>query len=234
MKIELYAFTYNDEDILPFFLRHYEPLVDNMTFIDSGSTDKTLELIKKHEVIHTCLNWWDWDFLHDLRQNIWRSSVYDLIFFPDVDEFFYHPDLRRFLETNRYDIYRMEGYQMVARRFPSKGTNILDLNMGVSCSLYNKYTLFDPKADLTFPDAHNVTTTSKDICSFKIKLLHYKYLGIDYLMKRTKSIIDRVPKDSYCECIGGNILKKYTGFVRTEKQFELELSQMLEDAKRVI
>ena len=234
MKIELFTFVYNDEDLLPFFLRHYAPIVDNMTFIDSGSTDKTLDLIKAHKVIQTGLTWWDWDKLHEIRNNIWKQSNYDLVFFPDLDEFLYRQNLREFLEKNTYDIYQMEGFQMVSESFPKPDTDILSINLGVPMPLYNKYVVFNPKADFSFPDAHNIKTTSDNISRFAIKLLHYQHLGVENMLKRTELIKKRVPSDSYTIHIRGNILDIFPHFVRYREECTANIKQLLLKAIKVI
>ena len=234
LKIELYTFVLNDETILPYFLKHYEPLVDKMTFIDSGSTDGTLKLLKGHKVIQTGLTWWDWDAYQQIRDNIWRKSKYDLIFFPDADEILYKKNLRYFLETYQYPIYQMRGYQMVSKGLPKKGDNILSIKTGFPLPLYDKFSIFSPKARIHFDNAHTVTTDEKDICKFHIQLLHYKFIDIPLLLKRAELIKKRVPKDSYCKIIKGNILVEYQGFVRTEKQYTEEMTQMLRKAIPVI
>ncbi len=234
MKIELFTFVFNDEDLLPFFLRHYASIVDKMTFIDSGSTDKTLELIKDHKVVQTGLTWWDWDKLHGLRNTIWKQSNYDLVFFPDIDEFLYRQDLRGFLEKNTYDIYQVEGFQMISESFPKPGTDILNINLGVPYPLYNKYIIFNPKVDVFFPDAHNVKTTSDNISKFEIKLLHYQHLGVDSMLKRSESIKKRVPSDSYTIHIRGNILDVFPHFVRYREECTANIKQLLLKATKVI
>lgn len=234
MKIELFTYTLNDEDMLPFFIRHYEPLVDKMTFIDSGSTDNTLKLIKKFNVIQTGITWWDWDAYHRIKNTVWKQSNFDLVFFPDLDEFLYKPKLREFLEANSYDFYQMEGYQMVSEEFPKKGTDILDIKDGSPLPLHNKFSIFNPKIDFVFDNAHTITTKSTNICKFKIKLLHYKYMGVKHMLKRAKLIKERVPLDSYTVGIKGNILAKFPTFVRNEREYQIEIKDMLAKSKKVI
>jgi hypothetical protein len=236
LKIDLFAFTFNDEKMLPFFIDYYKPIVDHMTFIDSGSTDKTLKLIKDYKVINTGLTTWDWDAGHVILQNVWKDSKADYIFFPNVDEIFYRQNLRAFLELNigRIDIFQMVGFQMVADSFPKKGSDILDINIGIPDSLYDKYMIFSPKADITFLNAHNIKTNSKKVCSFAIKLLHYKFLGVEEQLRRAKLVKQRVPATSFCKGINGNILKVFPGFIQTKEKYQATIDQMLEDAKIVI
>jgi glycosyltransferase involved in cell wall biosynthesis len=238
MKLESYTFVLNDEKMLPFFLNYYTPIVDCMNFMDSGSTDNTVEIIKSygHKVTQTGLKFWDWDKMRDIYQNIWKSSKADYVFLMDVDEFFYHSNLRAFLEESKdnIDIYQMEGYQMVANKFPVSNTNIFDINIGVRLPLYDKSTIFNPRVDIYHENAHEIVTTSKRICRRVIKLLHYKFLGKEILMKRTELVKARVPKNSFCKYINGNILSVYPAFIKSEQQWQDEINQLLSQAEQVI
>jgi hypothetical protein len=170
------------------------------------------------------------------QATVWKESDADYVFLMDVDEFFYHPHLRAFLEfhKNHYDIYQMEGYQMVSKTFPEEGSDIFSIKMGVPIPLYNKWTIFNPTTDIYHENAHEIKTTSTKISYGAVKLLHYKFLGTDIMVKRTQLIKERVPKTSRCEYIKGNILKVYPAFVKSEREWGLEINQLLEKAQRVI
>jgi len=45
MKICVITLCYNEEVILPFFIRHYEQVADRIICYDGGSTDRTREII---------------------------------------------------------------------------------------------------------------------------------------------------------------------------------------------
>lgn len=233
-KIDLYTFIYNDAEFIPFFLDYYEKIADRITFIDSGSTDGSLDLVRKHRTYQTGLDWWDWDSLHWMRQNVWKESSYDLIMFPDLDEIFYHPDLKNFLNNTNYDIYHMQGFQMVSRIFPAKGDNILNYKKGIPLPLHNKFMIFKPNADIHFPDAHFINTNSSNVSEFDIKLLHYKFLGAEHMVKRAKTIISRVPSTSHCKNINGNILKVFPAFVKSHDEYRQEIENYLLEAVDVI
>jgi len=236
MKIDLFAFTYNDGNFLPFFLKYYKKIVDSMTFIDSGSTDSTLGQVKPYNVIHTGLKTWDWDAGQVILENVWKTSTADYVFFPNVDEIFYHPNLKEFLSSKigEIDIFKMKGYQMVSNTFPKPEKNILDIRYGVPFSLYNKFMIFNPKCDIKFVNAHDIKTTCRKISFYEIKLLHYKYLGVKEQVRRAELVKKRVPKNSFCKGIGGNILKMYPGLVRTREQYQNEINDLLVKAERVI
>jgi glycosyltransferase involved in cell wall biosynthesis len=242
MKIDLYVTVYNDSDIFPFFINYYFPLVDRITFIENGSTDGTVELImacaKKNgpviRIYKTGMTWWDWDAGLRIRNEIWKDSDYDWIFFIDIDEIIFKPRLREFLKNTDCDIMKLKGYQMVSDKFPARGTKITDIKNGILFPMEDKYAIYRNTADIHCINAHSIFPTKSKICEGEIKLLHYKYLGVDIMVKRAKMIKERVPADSYTRGIRGNILKIYPGFCKTASQYSNEISQMLKNAKKVI
>ena len=50
--VHLYALCYNEEIILPYFLRHYLQFVDHVTIFDNYSTDSSELIAKKHKNVH--------------------------------------------------------------------------------------------------------------------------------------------------------------------------------------
>jgi glycosyltransferase involved in cell wall biosynthesis len=241
-KIDLYTYCYNDEDFMPFFIAYYLPFVDRITFSDNGSTDKTLEIIQKAaradgpviRVHHSGLTTWDWDAALVMRNTIWKESKYDLIMWADLDEVIYRPDLRKYLEETDFDIYRTEGYEMVSVNYPSPGSNILDIKMGIRAELEDKYLIWKPDSNIVSVTAHTIENTNKSICQGEIKLLHYKYISAKSMAKRAQAIKARIPEDSYCKGIGGNILKIYPGFVKTEEEYINEITYRISVATEVI
>jgi hypothetical protein len=172
-----------------------------MTFIDSNSEDGTHKILKDFadkvtipvQLLQTGANWWDHERLHVYRNEIWKGTDFDLVFFPDCDEIFYHPNIRQFLEENNFDVYELEGYEMVSEGFPVNG-NILTLNKGVQFHWYNKSTLFNPRCNITFPNAHLRSTKSANVNMGEIKLLHYRRISVEMMIKRRDRIKYRIPK----------------------------------------
>mgnify|MGYP002639135158 FL=1 len=50
MKIEVFAVCYNEEIILPYFLRHYRQFASNITIFDNMSTDSSVGIMKEANV----------------------------------------------------------------------------------------------------------------------------------------------------------------------------------------
>lgn len=186
--------------MLPHFLDYYS-FVDQMTFIDSGSNDRSIELIEQFSgswdgnvrICQTGITWWDHDELHKYRDNIWRGSKMDLVLFPDCDEIFYHPlGLRKFLEKTKNDLYHLQGFEMVSETFPS---SILDVKIGYPFFTYNKAMVFNPTIDIHFPNAHLVCSPTVNVNLGEIKLLHYRYMGSVHMRFRRDREASRLPKN---------------------------------------
>ena len=47
MKIDLYSICYNEEVILPYFIKHYSTFVSNITIYDNYSTDNSDNILKE-------------------------------------------------------------------------------------------------------------------------------------------------------------------------------------------
>lgn len=241
-KIDLYTYCYQDEDFMPFFLAYYLPLVDRITIVDNGSTDNTLKIIQDAakaggpiiRICHSGMTFWDWDYGLVIRNTIWKKSDYDLIMWSDLDEIIYRPDLREFLENTDFDIYQTKGYDMVSRTYPKKGTSILDIKTGQPAGLEDKYLIWKKDSGVTSVTTHTIETTDENICRGEIKCLHYKYMGVKALVKRAAAIKARVPSNSYCKGIGGNILKIYPAFVKTEREYIKEIEQRMRESIQIL
>ena len=50
MIIDVFAICYNEEIILPYFLKHYKKFVRNITVYDNMSTDNSVNIMNEHGV----------------------------------------------------------------------------------------------------------------------------------------------------------------------------------------
>jgi glycosyltransferase involved in cell wall biosynthesis len=241
--LDLYTYCYNNEDFMPFFLDYYTKIVDRITLIDNGSTDKTLDIIRSYakvggcaiRVIHSGMTFWDWDLGLVYRNSVWKESQFDIIIWADPDEIIYKKEgLRQFLESNDYDIYQTIGYDMVSNVFPKAGISILDIKTGTRAPLEDKFIVWKRGSNVESTSAHTIANTTEKISKGEITLLHYKYLGVEHLVRRAADIKARVPEDSICKGIGGNILKKYPGFVKTRQEYIEEIAYKVSKAINVI
>lgn len=202
MKIDIYSFSWNESLILPYFLRYYENIVDNIIFYDNGSTDGTIELLKNHPKVKMV----PWEIVNEsafktsgkIRNNMWKESIgeADWVIVCDTDEFVYHKNLRDFLEIQRKmgkTLVQTIGYEMVSDSFPTTSQQIYkEVRTGVRVPKYDKTIVFNPNkiTEINYEmGSHKLNPVGEiKYCEDKLFLLHYKFLGLDYLLKRYKQL----------------------------------------------
>lgn len=200
-RIELYCLCWNDARMLPFFFRHYDPIVDRYFVYDNGSTDGSLALLKNHgrvEVTH-------FDVPGDsfceeecrLCDTIWRDSKADWVIVTDLDEHLYRPNLTEYLSRctdEGVTAIQSIGYEMVSDTFPSADRPLLELvTHGVRGIGHDRLCIFNPRAltatnytvgrHAAIPEGQVVWPEWPEVL-----LLHFKQLGLDYLIKRSSDL----------------------------------------------
>lgn len=199
--IELYCLCWNEERMLPFFFRHYDPLVDRYFIFDNGSTDETLSLLRNHgrvELAH-------FDVLGDsfveeersLCNTIWKQSTADWVIVTDIDEHLYHPQFVDYLLQCSLDgVTAIEsvGFEMVANSFPTGEGPLTDIvTTGMRSIGHNRLCIFNPQA-ITETNynagRHRASPKGKVVFpdSYQVLLLHYKQLGTDYAVARSAEL----------------------------------------------
>ena len=120
----------------------------------------------------------------------------------DVDELLYHPNLRGYLEQCRdtgVTVPLTTGYQMVSDRFPTGcGQIYYEVNRGFPYAEYSKAAVFDPHAveDMQYrPGCHDCKPIGRVVTHSDpaLKLLHFKLLGFEYVVRRYGELGARQP-----------------------------------------
>ncbi|MBB3188408.1 glycosyltransferase family 2 protein [Microbacter margulisiae] len=196
--VHLYAVCWNEEKIIPFFLIHYNEFVDHYYIYDNYSDDTTDSLLSAQSNI-TVLKYDTGGTFNDLahqqiKNNAWKQSrgKADFVIVCDMDEFLYHPEIKSFLTvhlTNK-SIFQPHGFEMISAYYPDATKSITQsVKTGFPSHYFNKMILFDPHriTEINFkPGAHEaypegiVKISQYD----ELKLLHYKNLGIEYMLNR--------------------------------------------------
>jgi glycosyltransferase involved in cell wall biosynthesis len=201
MKIQVHILTYNEEDILPYTLRHYSQFATRIIVHDSFSTDRTREICKEYGAE---VRDWDTggvlndDLSRELKGTAWIGTDADWVITADADELIYFPNgVTKTLEEydrNNVHIVQPYGYEMYSENFPTGSGQIYDevVHGARDDRWYSKPILFAPKriTKLEFaPGAHQCHVTSKlgeryliDNKNHKFTvptcwLLHCKHLG---------------------------------------------------------
>jgi len=209
VKVHLYTKLWNEEEMLPFFFRHYDPLVDRYIIYDDGSTDNTLKLLAAHDRVEVR----PFVRMHPtslvlaaqaLNDNMWKESrgQADWVIITAVDEHLYHPaGLKWYLRAARWrgiTALPALAFQMVADSFPSPDEYLAKTRrFGAPLDHYNKLNVFDPNAvnETHFAVGRHTAELEGRIRypqRDRLLLLHYKFLGMDYLQRRYALLNDRL------------------------------------------
>ena len=153
MKIHLYCTLWNEEKILPYFIKHYSQFCDKMIFYDNESTDLSALIINSHPKTelrsYSTNNTLD-DGVHvALKEKAVieaKKEGADFVIVVDCDEFIYHPNLIELLsnEMSETCVFYPIGFQMVSERFPTTSGQIYDeINLGKPDGWYCKPVLIN-------------------------------------------------------------------------------------------
>jgi hypothetical protein len=207
--------------MIPFFMDHYEDIVDAFIVYDNGSTDRSLELLADYPKVSVRhFDTPDDSFVYEelrLSEEVWKESrgVADWVIFVDMDEFIVGGDLRGYLAEMARDgvsFVRTVGFDMVSKAFPSDDQPIVSqITRGFRAVAIDKPCIFDPNkvtatnftlgrhgafptGDIKWPDKRNLL------------LLHYKTLGWDYYYNRTKFLATGLKPRDIAEGLGAHYL----------------------------
>ena len=237
MQVHIHTLTWNEEIMVPFFLRHYDSFVDKIFINDNESDDRTIELLTQNPKVEVSTFKTEGQhksrILTDIRRNCWKKSKgnADYVIVCDFDEFLYHPNIKEFLEEAKkleVDIFQPDGYEMIAdpdADVPSSDEDLKDaIPYGWRADNYSKLILFNPNAVREMNYAHGSHEEFRDepiiteeagkmlnglIKPEGLKLLHYKDLSLDYKWKRTQMIANRYSDDNRQYNLGIHYLRSY-------------------------
>jgi len=207
MKIHAHIIAWNEERILPITLDHYSQFCEKIFIYDNMSDDNSDEIYKKYDIV-TVIKWENPNGLYnELQQVNIRNSAYknsrsegvDWVIVCDCDEILYHPTLLGKLEEYKklgVTVPKINGHDMYSDDFPEyDGKSITD-KVKVGSDVYDimsKNIIFDPKLDIQFGiGSHSFKAqTGKFSDEPELKLLHYKFLGKEYVLGRYEQLAKR-------------------------------------------
>ena len=206
--IHYYAVCWNEERMLPWMFAHYEDWVEHFYIYDNCSNDHSKEIVHMHK--HAELERYgsdesfdDWKHVQ-IKDNCWKKSrgKADYVIVCDLDEFLYHPSLETVLKDaakRHSSIFRIEGFEMVTDTYPTYKTGkqlIRIVKEGVANPMMNKCILFDPHqiVEINYSlGAHRCQPCGRvKYHPETLSLLHYKKLGLDYVLERYHAYTPRI------------------------------------------
>lgn len=221
MKVWAFSIAWQEEKLLPLFLRHYETFCDKMVVWVEKGNDRTEEILKAHPKVwmldwpHRGLN--DEEFKNTF--NWWPSKLgqehnVDFCLVPDIDEILWHPNPKKAFQDPSADMFLSKGYALIdPNGFPKDdGRQIYDqVKSGVRQTNYDKPIIFRPGWHPDFShgrhECHSYGGRIATKPTWKLYHLHHLF-GTDHTRERNARNLER--------CI-----EKRYGWAYTDKQEKL-------------
>lgn len=204
-RVWVFTVFHNEEAMLPYFLRHYGRFAEKIILWDDRSTDASRQIIARYPCAEARDLGWEGGF-DDLYLVEFANQAYkeargkaDWCIWVDADEFVYHPDVLG--ELQRYQaegatFLDFDGFQMFGDAPPSGDGQIYAELYHGQPGYYKAGSVFSPELlEMNWSVGKHTCRpvgrllAGKD-CEFV--LLHYRYLGLDYLLKRNASTYSRM------------------------------------------
>ena len=199
-QVHLYAQCWNEEFMLPFFFRHYDPFVERYVIFDDGSTDGTLSLLRSHPRvdIRPFPKSDQESFVNSeqaLSNECWKESrgEADWVIVTDVDEHLYHPQMVTYLTecaAEGVSIIPALGFQMIRDDIPSTCETLCEAcTLGAPWAQMMKCSVFAPSRirEINFSVGRHVAAPLGEIVlprRDEVMLLHYKYINLGRTHRR--------------------------------------------------
>jgi len=207
-RLHVYVVCWNEEKILPYFLRHYAQFADWIFVYDNESTDGTHEIVKSHPkaVLRHFPRRLDLSSLEaqtNVKNKEWKRSrgVARWVVVCDMDELLYHPNLLECLasfEKKGVTVPRPKGYDMYHSHFPATTGQIYqEVTKGVYApKWFNKRIVFDPNAieHMGYEwGCHKAHPKGKVVYGDapNLYLLHFKNMGLEWSTSRNAEMASR-------------------------------------------
>lgn len=207
----------NEEKIIPYFIKHYAGMVDEIVLIDNDSTDKTAEIAMEmcHELNQKLIyrklmtDGFNDGFKLQIFKSIHKNGLEtnsDWYILIDTDEFIYDKtgDLRKTLQSS-YDrgflFVKPTGYQMSEESFPVyDGRKITDrCKMGCRDKGFDKpvivhkdLTTWVPLAGCHIAHGLIAGRPVEPDTKHELLMLHYKFLGFEHRLERVRHVLNRL------------------------------------------
>lgn len=212
-KISVYTVCFNEELMLPHFLRYYSRIANRIVVYDNQSTDRSVSIATSFPNVEVR----SFDTggklseitLTNIRRNCWKGDNCDYAIVCDVDEFLYAKDLNEFIAGRaEYDVFRPVGFNMISDEFPTDCNRLIteQIKQGAYAPAFSKMVLFRPSTikDMNYgPGSHQAEPIGfKQIKIYDamknksdLRLLHYKFLGLTYVSRRNAFLGGRLGEE---------------------------------------
>jgi len=198
MIIHAHILSWNEEKILPYTLDHYSKICEKIFIHDNMSTDGSDEIYKKYPKV-TVLKWDSGNEINEMNYVNIKSTAYkqfsrnnvDWVIVCDCDEFLYHENLIEKLKEYKEQgvtVPRIDGHDMVSSEFPEYDGVSITEKVKIGSQVYgpmSKNIIFNPILEVQYGIGGHSFGSNGTVFSEtpELKLLHYKFLGKDYVKR---------------------------------------------------
>lgn len=197
MIIHAHILAWNEEKILPFTLDYYSQFCDKIFIYDNMSTDTSDEIYKKYPKVDVT-KWGSNGEINEMNYVNIKSTRYrdvsrdaDWVIVCDCDEFLYHEGLLDILAEYKktgVTVPRIDGHDMVSETFPEYDGELITKKVKIGSDVYGpmcKNIIFDPKLNVEYGIGGHSFQAPGAVYSNgpDLKLLHYKFLGKEYVKR---------------------------------------------------
>jgi len=208
---EIFCMMKNEEDIIKYFIEYHLSIVDNITIIDNGSSDKSLDIAKKYP-IKIISN--DSDFKNKalIVSDLMKNSRSNILLPMDIDEFmFLEPNskkifskkmIKQYLSNLTFESGDKFCIKNIYETYPDN-TDYWDIN-----SNYTKM-IFAHDGFLAVDNGfHKGSTTTNNIQNIDISYCHFHFRSKKRWMQNTKQKLFARLGDNWNNM---DALKEYSG-----------------------
>ena len=204
MTIEVYAICYNEEALLPYFLRHYESFADRIIIYDNYSTDHSPEICAAHPKVevrkYNTGNEIRDDIYLQIKNNCWKNSKADWVIVCDIDELVYRMNIHHALKATWATVIAPALFNMYSDEFPTTPGQIwqqvtLGVPGGAKLNLFRPDQIteinYDPGCHVAHPEGNVIIDKEEDQA---FKTLHMRFLSKEWVIARNELSRQRLSK----------------------------------------
>jgi hypothetical protein len=204
MKIEVFSVCKNEEELIPYYLKHYEKFADKITIYDNYSSDNSKSILEKHPLVEVKQfgnpNVFEEDDLVNIRNTCWKNSNADWIIVCDMDELVYANNIKERLSKSNYHVIKPYGLDIIKENTENCNLNILENDLIFrNNSGFCKPVIFNPKyiSNITFSagshetdviykngNFESIKISDEHRVSYDIIMFHLMFFNFDRFARR--------------------------------------------------
>lgn len=232
--ITIFTITYNEEVILPYFIKWYRDRFPNCKIVvyDNESTDATKNICLstpnlQYIPYHTGNKLSDSTYLK-IKNNAWKHADTDWVIVCDVDEFLkFDESMLNLVELNKETMFKSKGFNMCN----VEGLrDITEIKHGVRAIQYDKTILFNRKhlTEINYSAGCHSCEPQGDAKESILKphLYHMKFIDVDLLVNKYKTYASRL-SDENKEMRWGYHYEQVEHLIREEFKNTLQLAEKI-------